>query len=169
MLRVSAVGSSRARALILLVLALLPEGSELGAEALGHPRRLCAVRPRAAWEPTGSDGSLALQVAAACGTLLVSTHVLLSTEGPSLAGEALYGWLALYAAYFFTTRQAAAQLALMSFAYLAVLIASVPAADVPGNWITLVAVIFRRGARARCARWREPARAQPDRIRALTR
>ena len=138
-------------ALILFVLALLPEGSELGAGRWVIPAAcaLCALVLH-----TGADrvGSLALQVAAACGTLLVSTHVLLSTEGPSLAGEALYGWLALYAAYFFTTRQAAAQLALMSFAYLAVLIASVPAPDVPGSWITLVAVIFPAAALVRGVR-----------------
>ena len=138
-------------ALILFVLALLPEGSELGAGRWVIPAAcaLCALVLH-----MGADrvGSLALQVAAACGTLLVSTHVLLSTEGPSLSGEMLYGWLALYAAYFFTIRQAAAQLALMSFAYLVVLIASVPAPDVPGSWITLVAVIFPAAALLRGVR-----------------
>ncbi len=78
--------------------------------------------------------------------------MLQSVDGPSLSGEMLYGWLALYAAYFFTARQAAVQLALMSGAYLAVLIASVPADDVIGSWITLVAVLFPAAALVRGVR-----------------
>jgi diguanylate cyclase (GGDEF)-like protein len=85
-------------------------------------------------------------VAATCGILLVSAHVLLSDDGPSMSDEMLYGWLSLYAAYFFSVRQAGAQLGLMSGAYLAVLIVSVPSENVAGSWITLVGVIFPAAA-----------------------
>jgi diguanylate cyclase (GGDEF)-like protein len=100
----------------------------------------------------GRIGSIGLQVAATCGTLLVSLHLLLSVDGPSLSDEMIYMWLALYAAYFFTVRQAAAQLALMSGAYLVVLLVSTPSDAVAGSWLTLVGVIFPAAGLLRAVR-----------------
>ena len=54
----------------------------------------------------------------ALGTVLVTAHVWSAEHEPALSGEMLYIWLGLYAAYFFSTRQAAAQLAFMAGAYL---------------------------------------------------
>jgi diguanylate cyclase (GGDEF)-like protein len=100
----------------------------------------------------GKVGPRALQAAAACGTLLVSLHLLLSVESNSLSDEMLYIWLALYAAYFFPVRQAAAQLALMSGCYLIVLLVSSPHHVVVGSWLTLVGVIFPAAALLRAVR-----------------
>ena len=65
----------------------------------------------------------------------------MSEDAPALSGALLYAWLAIYAAYFFPIRQAVFQLVLMCAAYLAVLVATVPAADVVASWITLAAVL----------------------------
>jgi len=54
----------------------------------------------------------------------------------------LYVWLGLFAAYFFTPRQAATQLAFMAAAYLAVLLSSVQVEAVPAAWLTLVGILF---------------------------
>jgi diguanylate cyclase (GGDEF)-like protein len=138
-------------ALILLVLALLPHAgpAPVARFVIAAACALCAVILHFA---AGRLGAWTLQLAATCGTGLVSVHVLLSAQGPSLSAEMLYSWLALYVAYFFTVRQAAAQLALMSGAYLAVLIASVPPGDVAGSWLTLVAVIFPAAGLLRAVR-----------------
>ena len=61
---------------------------------------------------------------------------------PALSGEMLYIWLGLYAAYFFSPRQAAAQLAFMAGAYLAVLVATTPPDAVAAGWLTLVGILF---------------------------
>ena len=90
-------------------------------------------------------GPVTLQIAAAGAILLVSVAVLLGADGPSLSSELLYGWPALYVAYFFTARQAVAQLVLMSGTYLAVLLSSATAvgtAGTVGSVLTLVAVVF---------------------------
>ena len=146
-----ASGIFAGEALILFALALIPHAAEpLPARwAIPGACVLCALILH-----MNSDriGAVALQVAATCGTLLVSFHVLQSADGPSLASEMLYSWLAIYAAYFFTARQAAAQLAMMSAAYLAVLLASVPEGDVLGSWLTLVAVLFPAAALVRGVR-----------------
>ena len=143
-----ASGIFASEALILFVLALIPHANEPLPARFVIPAAcvLCALVLHITQKRVGSA---ALQTAATCGTLLVSLHVLQSADGPSLSSEMLYGWLALYAAYFFTARQAAAQLALMSGAYLAVLLASVPADDVMGSWLTLVAVLFPAAALVR--------------------
>jgi diguanylate cyclase (GGDEF)-like protein len=146
-----ASGIFAGQAVILLLIAVLPHQGPgyAGRFVIAVASGLCALILH-----FGADrvGSLTLQLSATCGTLLVSLHVLLSAEGPTLSDEMLYGWLALYAAYFFTVRQAAAQLALMSGAYLAVLLASVPSGVVPGTWLTLVGVIFPAAAILRAVR-----------------
>jgi diguanylate cyclase (GGDEF)-like protein len=133
------------QALILLVNAGLPNQGAYGMSRLvvAVACALCALVLHFA---SDRIGSLGLQVALSCGTILVSAHVFLSDDGPSMSDEMLYGWLALYAAYFFSVRQAAAQLALMSGGYLAVLVLSVPADNVVGSWLTLVGVIFPAAA-----------------------
>jgi diguanylate cyclase (GGDEF)-like protein len=112
----------------------------------------CVVFALALHLASGRIGSIGLQVAATCGTLLVSLHLLLSVDGPSMSDEMIYMWLALYAAYFFTVRQAAAQLALMSGAYLLVLLVSTPSDVVAGSWLTLVGVIFPAAGLLRAVR-----------------
>ena len=105
-----------------------------------------------------------LHVAASLGTLLVSAYLWMSEDAPALSGALLYAWLAIYAAYFFPIRQAVFQLVLMCAAYLAVLVATVPADVVIASWITLAggARPDRRRAADR-ARRRDAARAQPVR------
>jgi diguanylate cyclase (GGDEF)-like protein len=81
-----------------------------------------------------------LHAAATLGTLLVSANLLLA-DNP-LAGEFLYAWLALYAAYFFPIRHAVFQIALMGVVYLGVLVYTVDdAADVAASWVTLLGVL----------------------------
>jgi diguanylate cyclase (GGDEF)-like protein len=146
-----ASGIFAGEALILLTLALLPQGTESTAARWVIPGA-CGLYALVLHLTATRVGSGPLQIAATCGTLLLSLHVLLSAEGPSLAGEMLYGWLAMYVAYFFSVRQAVAQLALMSGAYLAVLVASVPADHVLGSWLTLMAVLFPAAALVRALR-----------------
>jgi diguanylate cyclase (GGDEF)-like protein/putative nucleotidyltransferase with HDIG domain len=83
-----------------------------------------------------------LQACVALGTVLVSLHAWAVQNEPALSGEMLYVWLGLYAAYFFTPREAAAQLALIAAAYLTVLLATVPVEAVPAAWLTLVGILF---------------------------
>jgi len=83
-----------------------------------------------------------INVAVAVGTLLVSIHAWTAHNEPDLSGEMLYIWLGLYSAYFFTPRIAAAQLALISSAYLAVLLGTAPVEAVPAAWFTLVGILF---------------------------
>jgi diguanylate cyclase (GGDEF)-like protein len=97
-------------------------------------------------------GPAGLQLATTVGTLLVSLHLLFSVDEPSLSDEMLYIWPALYVAYFFPVRLAAAQLGLMSAAYLGVLLLSAPSDMVAGSWLTLVAVIFPAAALLRAVR-----------------
>jgi Diguanylate cyclase, GGDEF domain len=136
--------------LVLFVIGMLPQGPELA------PRLViagaCALFAVALHLAADRIGMLGLQVVAACGTLLLSLHLLLSVDAISLSDEMLFSWLALYAAYFFTVRQAAAQLALMSGAYLLVLLASVSHDVVAGSWLTLVGVIFPAAALLRAVR-----------------
>ena len=83
-----------------------------------------------------------LAVVIAVGGVLVSAHVWSSEHEPALSGEMLYIWLGLYAAYFFSTSQAAVQLAIMASAYLGVLVATVPLDTVAASWLTLVGILF---------------------------
>jgi diguanylate cyclase (GGDEF)-like protein/putative nucleotidyltransferase with HDIG domain len=83
-----------------------------------------------------------LQASVALGTVLVSLHAWAVQNEPDLSGEMLYVWLGLFAAYFFTPREAAAQLGFMAAAYLTVLLASVRVEAVPAAWLTLVGILF---------------------------
>ena len=118
--------------LIIFVVAVLPHQGPMSIPRLVIAGA-CAVFAVALHLTADRIGLLGLQVAATCGTLLVSLHLFLSVEASSLSDEMLYGWLALYAAYFFTIRQAAAQLALMSGAYLIVLLLASPNTMVAGT------------------------------------
>jgi diguanylate cyclase (GGDEF)-like protein len=146
-----ASGIFAGQALILLIIGVLPHqgGAYMARLVIAAA---CAVFAVALHLSAGKIGSRGLQAAAACGTLLLSLQLLLSVESNSLSDEMLYIWLALYAAYFFPVRQAAAQLALMSGAYLAVLLVSSPHDVVAGSWLTLVGVIFPAAALLRAVR-----------------
>jgi diguanylate cyclase (GGDEF)-like protein len=146
-----ASGIFAGQALILLIIGVLPH------QGPAYVARLviagaCAVFAVALHMTAERIGPLGLQAAAACGGLLVSLHLLLSVDANSLSDEMLYAWLALYAAYFFTVRQAAAQLGLMSGSYLIVLLVSAPHDVVAGSWLTLVGVIFPAAALLRAVR-----------------
>jgi diguanylate cyclase (GGDEF)-like protein/putative nucleotidyltransferase with HDIG domain len=127
-------------AMILLAVALLYR-SDLGAGRVAIPAvcgalalLLFVLAERMPWR--------VLQFAVATGTVLVSLHAWTAQNEPALSGEMLYVWLGLYAAYFFTPRHAAAQLAFMGAAYLGVLLASVRLEAVPAAWLTLVGILF---------------------------
>jgi diguanylate cyclase (GGDEF)-like protein len=139
------------QALILFIIGVLPHqgGAYVARLVIAGA---CAVFAVALHLSAGKIGSRGLQAAAACGTLLLSLHLLLSVDSNSQSDEMLYIWLALYAAYFFPVRQAAAQLALMSGAYLVVLLVSSPHELVAGSWLTLVGVIFPAAALLRAVR-----------------
>jgi diguanylate cyclase (GGDEF)-like protein len=146
-----ASGIFAGQALILFIIGVLPH------QGPAYVARLviagaCAVAAVILHLSAERIGPFGLQVAATGGTLLVSLHLLLSVDTNSLSDEMLYGWLALYAAYFFTVRQAAAQLALMSGGYLIVLLLSAPHDVVAGSWLTLVGVIFPAAALLRAVR-----------------
>jgi diguanylate cyclase (GGDEF)-like protein len=137
-----AAGVFAGEALILTAVALLSSRSDgLGGGRVAIPATCalvsvflysCAewVRPRF------------LPSAIALGTVLVSAHVWSAEREPALSGEMLYIWLGLYAAYFFSTRQAAAQLAFMASAYLGVLVATTPLDSVAAGWLTLIGILF---------------------------
>jgi diguanylate cyclase (GGDEF)-like protein len=146
-----ASGIFAGEAIILLVVALLPQASGASPARFAIPAA-CALCALVLHLTADRASDLTLEIAAVLGTVFVSIHVLLWGDGPSQSGEMLYAWLALYAAYFFGTREAAAQLALMSGAYLAVLLASVPAESVIGSWLTFVGVLFPSAALLRAVR-----------------
>jgi diguanylate cyclase (GGDEF)-like protein len=146
-----ASGIFAGQALMLFVIGVLPEQDpELG------PRMVIAGGSAAValllHLGSGRVGLVGLQLATTAGTLLVSLHLLFSVSEPSLSDEMLYIWLGLYAAYFFPVRPAAAQLGLMSAAYLVVLFVSAPSDMVAGSWLTLVGVIFPAAALLRAVR-----------------
>jgi diguanylate cyclase (GGDEF)-like protein len=146
-----ASGIFAGQALILFIIGLLPhQGGAYVARLV--IAAACAVFAVALHLSAERVGLWALQAAAACGTLLLSLHLLQSVDSNSLSDEMLYIWLALYAAYFFPVRQAAAQLALMSGAYLVVLLVSSQHDVVAGSWLTLVGVIFPAAALLRAVR-----------------
>jgi diguanylate cyclase (GGDEF)-like protein len=146
-----ASGIFAGQALILFIIGVLPHQGGAFVPRLVIAAA-CAVFAVALHLGAERVGLWALQAAAACGTLLLSLHLLQSVDSNSLSDEMLYIWLALYAAYFFPVRQAAAQLALMSGAYLVVLLVSSPHDVVAGSWLTLVAVIFPAAALLRAVR-----------------
>ena len=146
-----ASGIFAGQALILFIIGLLPHqgGAYVARLVIAVACGAFAAALHLSAERIGLRG---LQVAAACGTLLLSLHLLQSVDSNSLSDEMLYIWLALYAAYFFPVRQAAAQLALMSGAYLVVLLVSSQHDVVAGSWLTLVGVIFPAAALLRAVR-----------------
>jgi diguanylate cyclase (GGDEF)-like protein len=146
-----ASGIFAGQALILFIIGVLPHQGGAFVPRLVIAAA-CAVFAVALHLSAERVGLWALQAAAACGTLLLSLHLLQSVDSNSLSDEMLYIWLALYAAYFFPVRQAAAQLALMSGAYLVVLLVSSPHDVVAGSWLTLVGVIFPAAALLRAVR-----------------
>jgi diguanylate cyclase (GGDEF)-like protein len=146
-----ASGIFAGQGLILFIIGVLPhQGGAFVARLV--IAAACAVFAVALHMSAGKIGLWGLQAAAACGTLLLSLQLLLSVDSNSLSDEMLYIWLALYAAYFFPVRQAAAQLALMSGAYLVVLLLSAPHGVIAGSWLTLVGVIFPAAALLRAVR-----------------
>jgi diguanylate cyclase (GGDEF)-like protein len=146
-----ASGLFAGQALMLFVIGVLPpQGSAWAARLV--IAALCAVFAVALHMTADRIGSRGLQAVAACGTVLLSLHLLLSVDANSLSDEMLYIWLALYAAYFFPVRQAAAQLALIGGSYLVVLLLSAPYAVVAGSWLTLVGVLFPAAALLRAVR-----------------
>jgi diguanylate cyclase (GGDEF)-like protein len=137
-------------ALILLAVALLYR-SDLGAGRLALPIA-CALLALALFMLAEQLPWIALQAAVAIGTVLVSIHAWTVQNEPALSGEMLYVWLGLYAAYFFTPRDAAAQLGFMAAAYLTVLLASVRVEAVPAAWLTLVGILFPSAGMLRAVR-----------------
>jgi diguanylate cyclase (GGDEF)-like protein/putative nucleotidyltransferase with HDIG domain len=127
-------------ALILLAVALLYR-SDLGSGRVAIPA-VCGALAVLLFVLAERMPLALLQSSVALGTVLVSLHAWAVQNEPALSGEMLYIWLGLFAAYFFTPRHAAAQLALMAAAYLAVLLASVRVEAVPAAWLTLVGILF---------------------------
>ena len=137
-----AAGIFAGEALILTAVALLSSRSDgLSGGRVAIPAA-CAFIAVLLYATAGLIRPRVLPVAIAVGTVLVTAHVWSAEQEPALSGEMLYIWLGLYAAYFFSTRQAAAQLAFMGMAYLVVLLATTPLNSVAAGWLTLVGILF---------------------------
>jgi diguanylate cyclase (GGDEF)-like protein/putative nucleotidyltransferase with HDIG domain len=137
-----AAGIFAGEALILMAVAFLSSRSDgLGGGRLAIPV-LCALVAALLYTTSGVLGPRPLKAATLLGTVLVSVHALSAVQSPAQSGQMLYIWLGLYAAYFFSPRQAAAQLAFMAGAYLAVLVATTPPDAVAAGWLTLVGILF---------------------------
>jgi diguanylate cyclase (GGDEF)-like protein/putative nucleotidyltransferase with HDIG domain len=137
-----AAGIFAGEALILTAVALLSSRSEgLGGGRVAIPAT-CALVAALLYTSASAVRPRVLKGATILGTLLVSAHALSAVQEPALSGEMLYIWLGLYAAYFFSPRQAAAQLAFMAAAYLVVLVTTTPLDAVAAGWLTLVGILF---------------------------
>src|SRR5688500_7267708 len=137
-----AAGIFAGEALILMAVAFLSSRSDgLGGGRLAIPI-LCALMATLLYATSGVIGPRPLKAATLLGTVLVSVHALSAVQEPAQSGQMLYIWLGLYAAYFFSPRQAAAQLAFMAGAYLGVLVATTPPDAVAAGWLTLVGILF---------------------------
>ena len=137
-----AAGIFAGEALILTAVALLARQAEgLGGGRAAIPAT-CAVIAVFLYTCAGWVRPRFLPAITAVGILLVTAHIWSAEHEPALSGEMLYVWLGLYAAYFFSTRQAAAQLAFMAGAYLVVLLATTPLYAVAAGWLTLVGILF---------------------------
>lgn len=137
-----AAGIFAGEALVLTAVALLSSRSDgLGGGRVAIPAT-CALVAVLLYTCAIAARPKVLHAATVLGTVLVSAHALSGAHEPALSGEMLYIWLGLYAAYFFSPRQAAAQLAFMAGAYLAVLVATTPTDVVAAAWLTLVAILF---------------------------
>jgi diguanylate cyclase (GGDEF)-like protein len=138
------------QALILLAVSVLYR-SDVGAVRMAPPA-LCAAIGLLLFLLGDRAPSRLLQASVAGGTLLVSAHASTMHSEPDLSGEMLYIWLGLYAAYFFSQRQAAVQLALIAGAYLVVLVVTARLNAVPAAWLTLVGILFPAAALLRVVR-----------------
>jgi diguanylate cyclase (GGDEF)-like protein len=138
-------------AVLLLVLAVLPGAEGPALTRLAIPAA-CAGVALALHLTADTVTPSVLQAVTALGTMLISGNLLFSDETAALSGELLYAWLALYAAYFFSVRQAVFQLALIAVAYAGVLIETVPWQDALASWLTLVAVVVSAAALLRYVR-----------------
>jgi len=137
-----AAGIFAGEALILTAVALLSSRSEgLGDGRVAIPA-VCALVAVVLYSWAFAARPQVLHAATALGTVLVSVNAVSGGHEPALSGEMLYIWLGLYAAYFFSTRQAAMQLAFMASAYLGVLLATTPMDSVAAGWLTLVGILF---------------------------
>jgi diguanylate cyclase (GGDEF)-like protein/putative nucleotidyltransferase with HDIG domain len=129
-------------ALILTAVALLSTHTDaLGGGRVAIPAA-CAVIAVLLYAGASWVRPRFLPAITALGTVLVTAHVWSAEHEPALSGEMLYIWLGLYAAYFFSTRQAASQLAFMASAYLTVLVVTTPLHSVAAAWLTLVGILF---------------------------
>jgi diguanylate cyclase (GGDEF)-like protein/putative nucleotidyltransferase with HDIG domain len=137
-------------ALILLAVTLLYR-SDLGAGRVALPVA-CAAVSAVLFGLSEQMPRWVLQAAVATGTVLVSIHAWTVQNEPALSGEMLYVWLGLYAAYFFSPRHAAAQLAFMAAAYLGVLLGTVSVEAIPAAWLTLVGILFPSAGMLRAVR-----------------
>lgn len=137
-----AAGVFAGEALILTAVALLSSRSDgLGGGRVAIPAA-CALLAVVLYSFAGWIRPRVLPAVIALGTVIVTAHVWSAEQEPALSGEMLYIWLGLYAAYFFSTRQAALQLAFMASAYLVVLLATTPLDSVAAGWLTLVGILF---------------------------
>jgi diguanylate cyclase (GGDEF)-like protein/putative nucleotidyltransferase with HDIG domain len=97
--------------------------------------------------------SWSLRLALAAGSTLITGVAYFSAQSPSPL-VFFYLWVFLYSAYFFTTREMAAQIVYVGLAYAALLVARPPSAGVPAWWLVgmgtlLVAAILIRSMRER--------------------
>jgi diguanylate cyclase (GGDEF)-like protein/putative nucleotidyltransferase with HDIG domain len=137
-----AAGIFAGEALILMAVAFLSSRSDgLGGGRVAIPA-VCALVAALLYASASAVRPRVLKLATALGTVLVSVHALSAVHEPAQSGQMLYIWLGLYAAYFFSPRQAAAQLAFMAGAYLSVLVATTPPDAVAAGWLTLVGILF---------------------------
>ena len=137
-----AAGIFAGEALILTAVALLSSHADgLGGGRVTIPA-MCAVIAVFLYAGASWVRPRYLPAITALGTVLVTAHVWSAEHEPALSGEMLYVWLGLYVAYFFSTRQAAMQLAFMAGAYLGVLLATTPLHSVAAAWLTLVGILF---------------------------
>ena len=147
-----AAGIFAGEALILTAVALLSSHSDgLGGGRVAIPAT-CAVIAVLPLHVRGLGPGRAAPGITALGTVLVTAHVWSAEHEPALSGEMLYIWLGLYAAYFFSTRQAAAQLALHGRR-----VPRRPArhhtpAVGAAGWLTLVGILFPAAGLLRAVR-----------------
>jgi diguanylate cyclase (GGDEF)-like protein/putative nucleotidyltransferase with HDIG domain len=137
--------------LILLAVVLLYRSSHLGSARMVIPIG-CAAIALLLFLRAERTSSRTLQAAVAIGTVLISVSAWSSQNAPALSGEMLYVWLGLYAAYFFSPRQAALQLAFIAAAYLSVLMLTAPFDAVPAAWLTLAGILFPSAGLLRAVR-----------------
>jgi diguanylate cyclase (GGDEF)-like protein/putative nucleotidyltransferase with HDIG domain len=147
-----AAGIFAGEALILTAVALLSSRSDgLGGGRVAIPA-VCVLVAVLLYTCVIAARREVLHGVTALGTILVSVNALSGGHEPALSGGMLYVWLGLYAAYFFSPRQAAAQLAFMAAAYLGVLVTTAPSDVVAAGWLTLMAILFPAAGLVRAVR-----------------